>query len=193
MLLARLASSRTTEWHSIQSALSGFGKGSGLFDSIQVVRKGKKQSDPFQLNVKIKGPSFNLVDVGYGVSQVLPILVDSLQERRETTQLLLQQPEVHLHPKAQAELGSFFAHTTKKHGVRFVIETHSDHLIDRIRMAIRDGKLKPQDVSLLFFERRESEAAIHTLKLDEQGQILDAPASYRRFFLTEERRILGLD
>src|SRR5881396_1662040 len=76
---------------------------------------------------------FNLVDVGYGVSQALPILVDTLQRPAADEVFLLQQPEVHLHPRAQAELGSFFVSQAGKKR-RFVIETHSDYLVDRVRM-----------------------------------------------------------
>jgi predicted ATPase len=92
----------------LKSALKEFGSRSGLFEQIEVIRKGNKESDPFQIGVKSGGPTFNLVDVGYGVSQVLPILVDTLERSTGDEVFLLQQPEVHLHPRAQAELGSFF-------------------------------------------------------------------------------------
>ncbi|SPF35082.1 conserved hypothetical protein [Candidatus Sulfopaludibacter sp. SbA4] len=122
------------------------------------------------------------------MSQALPILVDTLQ-RHET--FLLQQPEVHLHPRAQAEMGSFFARQAGKNR-RFVIETHSDHLVDRIRMEVRDGKLRPDDVSLLYFERHKHGATVHNLELDKNGSITNPPASYRQFFLNEERDLLGV-
>src|SRR5262249_27011022 len=110
MLLARLSRSSTNDdWTRLSESLSSFGESSGLFDDIEVIRKGKKESDPFQIGVKTGGPTVNLMDVGYGVSQVLPILVDTLQSPNRTRVFLLQQPEVHLHPRAQAELGTFFA------------------------------------------------------------------------------------
>jgi predicted ATPase len=153
---------------------------------------GSSESDPFQIRLHIGGTTVNLIDVGYGVSQVLPIVVDSLRSKQGGT-FLLQQPEVHLHPKAQAELGSFLGILAKQQDKRFVIETHSDYLVDRIRMDIRDKKngLRPEDVSLLYFERRNGEAQIHRLELDEQGNIVNAPPGYRSFFLEEERRFLG--
>ena len=130
------------------------------------------------------------MDVGYGVSQVLPIIDCLRGEEGET--FLLQQPEVHLHPSAQAELGSFLGVLAKEQKKRFVIETHSDYLVDRIRMDIRDKRgITPEDVSLLYFERRNGEAHIHELSLDDQGNILDPPPGYRSFFLEEERRFLG--
>ena len=76
---------------------------------------------------------------------------------------------------------------------RFVIETHSDYLIDRIRMDVRDKKdIKPDDVAIMYFEKSKSGVEIYDLSLDEYGNILNAPPSFRQFFLEEENRILGI-
>ena len=137
-----------------------------------------------------KGPRRNLIDVGYGVSQVLPVVTELLRQDAPPM-FLLQQPEVHLHPSAQAALGSLFcriAHWDRQ----IVIETHSDHLLDRVRMDVRDGAgaLKPSDVSILYFERQGLSVRIHSLGIDEEGNILNAPPGYRRFFMDEVRRSL---
>src|SRR5271157_1525099 len=192
MLLATLSRSAATQpWVALQSALKEFGQKSGLFDGIEIVNKGRKESDPFQVGVKSGGPAFNLIDVGYGVSQALPILVDTLQRTSAAEFFLLQQPEVHLHPRAQAELGSFFAKQANKRR-RFVIETHSDYLVDRVRMEVRRKALDPQDVSLLYFERVGHGADIHNLELDKTGSIVNPPPGFRQFFLNEERDLLGI-
>ena len=191
-VLASLSHSQTnTQWAALRAALKEFGSESGLFEQIEVIHKGKKESDPFQIGVRSGGPAFNLVDVGYGVSQALPILVDILQRSATNEVFLLQQPEVHLHPRAQAELGSFFARQARKRG-RFVIETHSDYLVDRVRMEVRRGKLRPEDVSLLYFEQEEHGAMIHCVELDKDGGIANPPAGYRQFFMNEERALLDL-
>ncbi|MBM4258069.1 MAG: DUF3696 domain-containing protein [Deltaproteobacteria bacterium] len=192
MVLARMAASDSSDWEKLKSSLRNFGKASGLFTDVEIRRKGNKDSDPFQIAVKMSGSAFNLVDVGYGVSQVLPIVVDALQEPPRSN-FLLQQPEVHLHPKAQAELGSFLAVLAKEHKKRFIIETHSDYLVDRIRMDIRDKKsLTPDDVAILYFERTDRGVQIHPLELDRDGNIVNAPSTYRQFFLAEERRLLAI-
>jgi hypothetical protein len=192
MMLAGIRSRDKKSWQTLRKALDNFGKASGLFGKVDVRRLGTNESDPFQLQVLIDGSVVNLVDVGYGVSQILPILVDCIRGDQKAT-FLLQQPEVHLHPKAQAELGSFLGFLARNQEKRFLVETHSDYLVDRIRMDVRDRKngLRPEDVSLLYFERQAGSVQIHQLVLDEFGNIKNAPPGYRSFFLEEERRFLG--
>ncbi|HEX3130813.1 MAG TPA: AAA family ATPase [Thermoanaerobaculia bacterium] len=190
-ILASTLLSEPGEWTMLADALAEFGRSSGLFSRVEVRRLGSGESDPFQIRVHIGGKAINLIDVGYGVSQIIPIVVDSLRGHRGGT-FLLQQPEVHLHPRAQAELGSFLGMLAKQQDKRFVVETHSDHLLDRIRMDVRDRKngLEPDDVSLLYFDRSSGEGRIHQLELDARGNLMNVPVGYRSFFLNEERRFL---
>ena len=197
MYLANIHFQDQTRWKRLKNTLEIFGKEAGLFDEISVKSLGKKGSEPFQIQIrkfgnKSKGPPRNLIDVGYGVSQILPIITELLRE--ETPPMfLMQQPEVHLHPSAQAALGSLFCQVAGPDR-KLVVETHSDHLLDRVRMDVRDGvsNLKPRDVSILFFEREDLDVNIHSLGLDREGNILDAPPGYRQFFMDETRRSLGL-
>ena len=203
MLMMRLSRTEKGDWTSLHEGLVDFGRGSGLFSDIKVKRHGKQMSDPFQLQVKVRsGPHANIMDVGYGVSQILPILVDVLAAgeidgggRRNRgaagRTFLLQQPEVHLHPRGQAELASLFVAASRRSGNRFLIETHSDYVIDRIRISVRKGLLKPDDVSILYFEPAGAAVTIHNLTLDEDGNLRDAPAGYRDFFVKETDRLLG--
>ena len=184
-------------WGEMKEALEEFGQAAGLFDEIAVKPLGKRGSEPFQMHVRkfgrrAKGPLRNLIDVGYGVSQVLPVITELFRDD-ETPMFLLQQPEVHLHPSAQAALGSLFCQIAG-HWRQLVVETHSDHLLDRVRMDVRDEKtkLKPDDVSILFFERGNVDVRIHSLRLDQEGNVLNAPRSYRRFFMEETKRSLRL-
>jgi len=193
MVLARMVSAEPENWATLRTALSRFGKACGLFDTVTVRRPlGKKESDPFQIQIRVAGPAFNLVDVGYGVSQVLPILVDSLLGDRGQM-FLMQQPEVHLHPRAQAELGTFLAQLVKQDRKSFIVETHSDYLIDRVRLDVRDGVgLRPDDVVILYFQRGASGVKIHPIRLDAHGNLENPPRGYRQFFLQEERRFFGV-
>lgn len=191
MVLARMVSEAPSKWKELKESLARFGKASGLFESVTVRRPlGRKESDPFQLQVKVSGPATNLVDVGYGVSQILPILVDTIQGEKGQM-FLMQQPEVHLHPQAQAELASFLAQLVKHDRKSFIIETHSDYIIDRVRLDVRDGAgLKPEDVVILYFQREAAGVKIYPIYIDGEGNLVGAPPEYRRFFLEEEKRFL---
>jgi len=197
MYLANIFFHDPDEWSALKVQLEAFGRKSGLFDEIAIRSFGKKDSEPFQVQVRkyaraLKGPMRNLIDVGYGVSQIIPVLTELLREDCSPI-LLLQQPEVHLHPSAQAALGSLFCNLAGPKR-QLVVETHSDHLLDRVRMEIRDGTgtLGPDDVSVLFFERGELDVQIHSLRIDKDGNVLGAPDTYRSFFLEETTRSLGL-
>jgi len=190
-LLVRLQSTDPDEWATIRDALIEFGNASGLYSDFDIKRFGSSGSAPFQLRVKISGPKSNIADVGYGVSQIVPLISEIAKGARRQT-FLIQQPEVHLHPKAQAALGSFVVNAAKSDNQRFIIETHSDYIVDRMRIDIRDGNTIPhENLSILFFERIRNDVKIHQLKVDEQGNLIGAPPSYRQFFLNEERRLLN--
>ena len=193
MLMMRLDRTRKKDWDSLHDDLVEFGRNADLFSDVKVKRHGKQMSDPFQLQVKVRsGPHANIMDVGYGISQSLPILVDIMTARpSEGRTFLLQQPEVHLHPRGQAQLASLFVEAFKKRGNRFLIETHSDYIVDRVRIAVRQGAVKPDDVAILYFEPKGNAVSIHSMSLDADGNLLGAPASYREFFLRETDRLLG--
>ena len=173
----------------LRKALTDFGTASGMFRELTVKRLGRSPSDPFQVQVTSGGPKVNLIDVGYGVSQSLPVIVQSIL-RQEQSLLLIQQPEVHLHPRAQAALGSFFADLALLGQSTYIIETHSDYLIDRVRQEVARGKLKPEQVQILFFDRPKQDTTIYPISLDEMGNVLDAPEQYRQFFLEEELQLI---
>ena len=198
MLMMRLDRTDKSNWEMLHDGLVEFGGHSGLFSDIRVKRHGRQMSDPFQLQVKVRGGYHaNIMDVGYGVSQSLPILVDimageDLRRRgRSTRTYLLQQPEVHLHPKGQAELASLFVQSFAKRGSEFLIETHSDYILDRVRISVRKELLKADDVSILYFEPTGNSVTLHNLTLDQDGNLTNVPAGYREFFATEIDRLLG--
>ncbi len=192
MLLMRLHRTDKPHWTPLHRDLVEFGAQSGLFSDIKVKTHGGQMSDPFQLQVKAGGSAAaNIMDVGYGVSQSLPILVDVMEKKREL--FLLQQPEVHLHPRGQAALASLFVESARKRGNRFVIETHSDFIIDRVRIAVGKGLLRPSDVSILYFEPTARKGVrIHDMTLGPAGDLQGAPKGYREFFLEETDRLFGV-
>ena len=167
-----------------KSRLIEFGRASKLYSTLSVKQLGKSMSDPSQVMVSDSKNVSNLVDVGYGVSQALPVVIESIMAP-QNTRLLIQQPEVHLHPRAQAALGSLFVDLVANDKKEFVVETHSDYIIDRVRMEVAQGKIDSKDVSILYFEKNGFETTVHQLTLNECGEIQNAPPSYREFFLEE--------
>jgi hypothetical protein len=190
--MAREKIASAEQWAKTRQRLSEFGKKSGLFEDIDVKRLGKTDSDPFQLQIKNKGPFSNIVDVGYGVSQALPLLYP-LQNSGQYDFYLLQQPEVHLHPRAQAEFGSLITSLSKSNrNHNYIVETHSDFIVDRIRSDVAAGVLDAKDVSILLFRRNGLDVDILSMGIDDRGQITGYPDDYRQFFLEEQARVLGL-
>ena len=196
-LLVNISRRDPEEWVRLKEGLERFGQDSGLFDEISIESLGTAEGSPFQLQVRksggrTKGRKRNLIDVGYGVSQALPILTELLRKDLNSM-FLFQQPEVHLHPTAQAALGSLFCQIADWDR-QIIVETHSDYLLDRVRMDVRDkkAKLTSSDVSILYFESKGLDVCIHSLELDEDGNIVNAPPGYRQFFMDEMRRSIGL-
>lgn len=202
MLLMRTEATQKAEWEKLTMQLAEFGRRSGLFKDIQIKNLGRSLGAPFQLKFKVRGPTANIVDVGYGVSQILPVLVHILHSEFPTsTQLghkstpffLLQQPEVHLHPRAQTELSSLLAKLASKQKRSFIVETHSDYMVDRARIEIRKGNIDYRDVSLIYFEPRANIVRVHNIGFDNLGNMDIVPLHYRRFFLDESDRLMGFE
>jgi len=113
-----------------------------------------------------------LSDVGFGISQILPFIVQSLAGERQI--ITIEQPEVHIHPRLQADLGDLLAAAVKEpRGHRFVIETHSEHLVLRMQRLIRLGQLMPDDVSILYVRRGTNGSRVERLHLDNDGDFID--------------------
>ena len=113
-----------------------------------------------------------LPDVGFGISQLLPFVVQSLVSEEQI--ISIEQPEVHVHPKLQADLGDLLAAAIKKDRPnQFIIETHSEHLILRLQRLVRKKEIKPEDVSVIYVSRGPEGAESQCLRLDEDGDFID--------------------
>jgi hypothetical protein len=111
-------------------------------------------------------------DVGIGISQVLPVLVMAYGSQGKL--IAMEQPEVHLHPALQAELGDVFIEAAL--GERqntFILETHSEHLILRLMRRIREGKIHPDDVGVVFVQPLSRGSRFIELRIDEEGDFID--------------------
>ena len=192
-------SNQSQIWEGIRKDLISFGESSGLFSDIKVKKYGGTTGDPFQLHFQVRGISSNMIDTGYGVSQILPLLVNlfvsNIEKQKQGTRFLLQQPEVHLHPKAQTALTSLFIQSIQsiQKNNSFLIETHSDYMLDRARIEIRKGNISPDQVSLIYLEPLASGVKVHNISFDPQGNLVGVPQGYRDFFIKESKHFLGFE
>ena len=116
---------------------------------------------------------YRATNVGFGISYTLPIIVAALASTPGTI-ILIENPEAHLHPKGQVKMGELLA-LAASGGVQVVIETHSDHVLNGIRLAVHGGKIDPKDVQLHYFQRqnKEGQAVTEVIspKIDRNGRI----------------------
>ena len=131
----------------------------------------------------------NIADVGFGVSQTLPILV-ALQVAEPGQLVYLEQPEIHLHPRAQFAMAQVLASAANR-GVRVIAETHSNLLLLGVQALVAEGKLAPDKVKLHWFKRRhDGSTEISSADLDEAGAFGDWPEDFADVVLEAESRYL---
>lgn len=141
-----------------------------------------------RVQTKEEGPLSSLSDVGFGVSQFLPIMVADLQLPDDST-LLVAQPEIHLHPSVQSLYGSYLVEQINGSDKNYVVETHSEYLLNRIRLAIVKGELKEEDLSVYFLDNQGDTVTIHTVRFAKNGQILNAPANFFTTYMMDVMEI----
>ena len=172
--------------------LERFGKESNLFDTIEIKELGDKNISPFEILIKYNNHPIKLPNVGYGVSQILPIIVEILATKK--TMFSIQQPEVHLHPKAQSAFGHFLFKACEVEEHKFLIETHSDFTINKFRYILSQSQAERKfSTQILFFERTKEGNNISHLKINKTGNFIEpVPESYTDFFIDEELKLLEL-
>lgn len=165
-----------------QAQISRWMQRLGIPYSLEVLRLGTGEGseilgDPLAISLKDSrsGVAFSPADVGFGVSQVLPILVDI--SARQNGLICIEQPEIHLHPALQSELADLLIESADPAGRanQIIAETHSEHLMLRIQRRIREGVLDPDLVSILYVDQDDfGEAHVQPLRLDKEGDFLDS-------------------
>lgn len=171
--------------------LVDFGHASGLYDAIKPHSYDDTPQSPFEILIKFMGVELNINSVGYGVSQVLPLLVEFFSGE-PGSRYAVQQPEVHLHPRAQAALGDIITNLAKEEQKWFIIETHSDYLIDRCRHMISKME-NPINAQVVFFQREDYGNTAAMLQIGPDGRYpSEQPMEFRSFFIKEEMRLLEI-
>lgn len=117
------------------------------------------------------------INTGFGLTQILPIVIAALSAQKEDI-LLIENPEVHLHPAGQALMGQFLAEVASA-GVQVILETHSDHVLNGIRLAVNKEILEPEKTCFHYFQRnQEGKSIVTTPKINKKGRMDDWPDGF---------------
>jgi len=130
----------------------------------------------------------NICDVGFGASQLLPIIIECFLSRPGSF-LIVEQPEIHLHPSAQACLADLFIESVRYNNNQLLIETHSEHLLIRLQRRIAEGVISKDDVSILYFKPTNEGTKVYPIEISELGTFKEVPEG---FFEEDISEIIGL-
>lgn len=163
-------------------------KRAGIAGSLDVVPLSERHYE-LRISHPVTKEKQNISDVGYGNSQVIPVLVGGYNLEPGAI-YLVEEPEIHLHPKAQAELGTFFFELYKRN-VQSIVETHSEYLILRLQQFVADKKISPNDIVFYYVNPSEDGSkAVSKLELDETGKFInDWPHGFFPERLEEAKRL----
>jgi len=156
----------------------------GLIESFKVNQISKKRQD-YEVKVKTKGSlgEVDLPDVGFGISQVLPVLVECFYAPANSI-ILMEQPEIHLHPRAQAFLADVMIDVInaredgQNRNIQLIIETHSEHFLRRLQRRIAEDTVKREQVAAYFADVSATPAQLEELRLDMFGNIENWPNNF---------------
>ena len=153
----------------------------GVIHSFKVtpVAVGRKEYEVL-IKTHADAPEVKLTDVGFGISQVLPALVEAFYAPRNST-IWMEQPEIHLHPQVQAHLADAFISAVQAweggqpRNVQLIVESHSEHFLTRLQRRVAEGVIAPADVAVYFCRRSGKSAELEPLQLDLYGNIENWP------------------
>jgi predicted ATPase len=156
----------------------------GLIRDFQVSQLGKHRKE-YEVLVKTGAhmPDVKLTDVGFGVSQVLPVVVECFYVPPHSV-VIFEQPEIHLHPRVQAELADLFIDAIRSRengqprGCQFIIESHSEHFLRRLQRRIAEQEVSADDTALYFVHTESNHARLEALDVDMFGNIKNWPHGF---------------
>ena len=157
----------------------------GLISSFRVAPIAPDR-DEFEVQVKAspRAEEVKLTDVGFGVSQVLPVVVEAFYAPAHST-VIMEQPEIHLHPSVQSALADVLIaavtarEESEPRGVQLIVESHSEHLLRRLLRRVAEGGIEHSDVALYVCEQTQSGSSrIQRLKVDSYGDVLNWPRNF---------------
>jgi predicted ATPase len=149
-----------------------------LIDAFRIERVAPQRRDwEIRLRKSQSSAEVLLPDVGFGVSQVLPVLVLCYYAAEGST-LIIEQPELHLHPAAQSELADVLIDVVKNRRMQVIVESHSEHLLRRLQRRIAEEQFPAHDAALYFCEMENGASKATPLEITQEGFIKNWPKDF---------------
>ena len=164
---------------SIEDRISEWLREMDLAHSFILERTGSPSEKNYDVRIQKRehGPKVTLADMGYGLSQFLPVLVLCYYAPKGST-LILEQPGIHLHPKVQSQLADLFIEVVTERKLQILVESHSEHFLNRLQRRIAEEDITPDKTALYFCRNDEGVSKIERLKMDEFGNIANWPENF---------------
>ena len=163
----------------IEERISGWLREMDLAHAFSLKRTGPRPGKNYELRIQQSpaSPAVTLVDMGYGLSQFLPVLVFCYYAPEGST-LILEQPGMHLHPKVQSQLADLLIEVVTERNLQVLVESHSEHLLTRLQLRIAEEKIGANKAALYFCENKDGVSEMKSLELDEFGNIKNWPPDF---------------
>ena len=166
---------KSPEYHRTLNSVSTWLEKMNLADDLKVRQVGR--SNRYEVVVDSEAVSANLRDVGIGVSQVLPVLTVAFFAPLGSS-VVLEEPEIHLHPLAQSLLAELFVEVSRERNIQFIVETHSEHLFRRMQTLIARQEIERDRCAMYFVERDKKGSHLRHLELDDYGRVKNWPEKF---------------
>lgn len=150
--------------------------------AVKPVAEGRKEYEVL-LRTHAGAPEVKVTDVGFGISQVLPALVQAFYAPADSV-VWMEQPELHLHPRVQSNLADAFicavqaSENSRPRNTQLVIESHSEHFLTRLQRRVAEGTLGKDEVAIYFVTREGAQAHLEALRLNDDGEIENWPDNF---------------
>ena len=164
---------------SIEERISKWLQKMELAHSFSLVPKGSLDDNNYEIRIQKTANSaeVTLADLGHGVGDLFPLLVHCCYVPEGST-LILEQPGIHLHPKAQADLADLFLEVIRERNLQILVESHSEHLLTRLQRRIAEKQIDRNDVALYFCRNIDGESTKDPLEITESGDIKNWPENF---------------
>ncbi len=177
--MRRVKISKKGEAVTIEDRISEWLREMNLAYSFSLEPIGALKDDNYEVRIQksATSPAVTLTDIGYGLSDLLPMLV-LCYYTPEGSILILEQPGIHLHPMAQAQLADLFLEVIAERNLQILVESHSEHLLTRLQRRIAEKQIDQDDVALYFCRNTDGESTIERLQVTESGDIKNWPENF---------------